>query len=70
MKNEFYFPGGNIDHVMLTKGQNFDSRNYKFSGKNNFYNIGDFEDIFYCGNRLSGKITSSSVFDVLISDEK
>ena len=49
MKNEFYFPGGNIDHVMLTKGQNFDSRNYRFSGKNNFYNIGDFEDIFYCG---------------------
>ena len=49
MKNEFYFPGGNIDHVMLTQGQNFDSRNYKFSGKNNFYNIGDFEDIFYCG---------------------
>ena len=49
MKNEFYFPGGNIDHVMLTKGQNFDSRNYRFSDKNNFYNIGDFEDIFYCG---------------------
>lgn len=49
MKNEFYFPGGNIDHVMLTQGQNFDSRNYMFSGKNNFYNIGDFEDIFYCG---------------------
>ena len=22
MKNEFYFPGGNIDHVMLTQGQN------------------------------------------------
>ena len=28
-----------------------------------------FEDIFYCGNRLSGKITSSSVLDVLISEK-
>ena len=29
-----------------------------------------FEDIFYCGNRLSGKITSSSVLDILISEQE
>lgn len=49
MKNEFYFPGGNIDHVMLTKGQNFHTRNYRLSQNLNFYNLGNYEDIFYCG---------------------
>jgi len=48
MNQEFYFPEGNIDHMMLTDGQNFDKRSFS-EINNSFYNFGDLSDVFYCG---------------------
>ena len=48
MNEQFYFPEGNIDHMMLTEGQNFDKRTFsKIDGS--FYSYGNMKDIFYCG---------------------
>ena len=48
MNEQFYFPECNIDHMMLTEGQNFDKRTFsKIDGS--FYSYGNMKDIFYCG---------------------
>ena len=48
MNEQFYFPEGNIDHMMLTEGQNFDKRTFsKIDGS--FYSYGNMKDVFYCG---------------------
>tara|TARA_B100001063_G_C16760074_1_gene555459 strand:+ start:618 stop:2129 length:1512 start_codon:yes stop_codon:yes gene_type:complete len=48
MNQEFHFPEGNIDHMMLTDGQNFNQRTFS-EINNSFYNFGDLLDVFYCG---------------------
>ena len=45
----FYFPRGNIDHMALNKGQNFEDRHFSSDLKNGFYSYHDYEDILYCG---------------------
>lgn len=44
----FYFPFGNIDHVDVSNGQTFFSRNYSPNPKANFYQFGNNKNIFYC----------------------
>ncbi len=48
LRELFYFPGGNIDHVELSKGQTFFNRTYSSNPKDRFYQFGKHEGIFYC----------------------
>lgn len=45
----FHFPGGNIDHTMLTGGQTFFDRNYSVDPSANFYCFGNLENVLMCG---------------------
>ncbi len=49
LKERFLFPEGNIDHTMLTAGQNFCHRHFSSDPVNNFYQFGSQENIYYCG---------------------
>ena len=44
----FFFPKGNIDHLAMDGSQNFDKRTFSSDPINNFYNYGNYENIF-CG---------------------
>ncbi len=45
----FYFPGGNIDHTLLTGGQTYFDRNFSSDPKNHFYRFADKENVYLCG---------------------
>ena len=45
----FYFPKGNIDHMTLTKNQNFAKRTFSNNPETKFYQYFNNEDIYYCG---------------------
>ena len=49
LKDIFHFPGGNIDHTVLTGGQTFSDRNFPAILKIIFYRLLDNENAFICG---------------------
>ena len=49
LKETFHFPGGNIDHTVLTGGQTFFDRNFSSDPENHFYRLLDNENVFICG---------------------
>jgi len=57
----FLFPGGNLDHTMLTGGQTFFDRNYSSDAENNFYRFGDLENVYLCGSGVypCGSVTGT-----------
>jgi len=46
----FHFPGGNLDHTMLTGGQTFFDRTYADDPATSFYIFGDLDDVYICGS--------------------
>jgi phytoene dehydrogenase-like protein len=46
----FHFPGGNLDHTMLTGGQTFFDRTYADDPANNFYRFGSLDNVYLCGS--------------------
>lgn len=48
LNETFLFPKGNIDHLTMTGGQNFDKRTFS-SQASNFYSYYDYDNIYYCG---------------------
>jgi len=46
----FHFPGGNLDHTMLTGGQTFFDRNYSSEPSKSFYQFGGLENVYVCGS--------------------
>jgi phytoene dehydrogenase-like protein len=57
----FLFPGGNLDHTMLTGGQTFFDRNYSSDAENNFYRFGGLENVYLCGSGVypCGSVTGT-----------
>ena len=49
LNEKFYFPQGNIDHMTLTKNQNFNKRTFSSNPDSNFYQYFNHENIYYCG---------------------
>ncbi len=49
LKERFLFPEGNVDHTMITDGQNFCHRHFSPDPEANFYQFGDNPNIYYCG---------------------
>ena len=49
LQSLFYFPGGNLDHTMLTGGQTYFDRNFSSDPENHFYRFGDKENVYLCG---------------------
>jgi len=45
----FLFPGGNLDHTMLTGGQNYFDRNYADDPATSFYRFGNSDNAYLCG---------------------
>lgn len=48
LKERFFFPEGNIDHLEICDGQTFHTRTFSTNEKN-FYQFGKHERIIYCG---------------------
>ena len=48
LNETFLFPKGNIDHLTMTGGQNFNKRTFS-SQSSNFYSYYDYDNIYYCG---------------------
>ena len=46
----FHFPGGNLDHTMLTGGQTFFDRTYADDPATNFYRFGGIGNVYLCGS--------------------
>ncbi|NOX70305.1 MAG: NAD(P)/FAD-dependent oxidoreductase [Gammaproteobacteria bacterium] len=46
----FHFPGGNLDHTMLTGGQTFFDRTYADDPATNFYLFGGHDNVYVCGS--------------------
>jgi phytoene dehydrogenase-like protein len=46
----FHFPGGNLDHTMLTGGQTFFDRTFSSNPATNFYNFGDLQNVYMCAS--------------------
>lgn len=46
----FHFPGGNLDHTMLTGGQTFFDRNYSDDPATSFYRFGHLDNVYLCGS--------------------
>lgn len=44
----FHFPGGNLDHTMLTGGQTFFDRNHCEDPVSGFYNFGGLTNVYLC----------------------
>jgi len=44
----FHFPGGNLDHTMLTGGQTFFDRNHCDDPVTGFYNFGGLRNVYLC----------------------
>jgi phytoene dehydrogenase-like protein len=49
LKELFLFPGGNLDHTMLTGGQTFFDRQFAAEPKDRFYQFGPWRELSYCG---------------------
>jgi phytoene dehydrogenase-like protein len=45
----FLFPGGNLDHTMLTGGQTYFDRNYSDDPVTGFYRFGSLDNVYLCG---------------------
>jgi len=54
----FLFPGGNLDHTMLTGGQQFDERTFSSEPATDFYRFGALENVYVCG---AGTYPSGSI---------
>lgn len=50
LQEQFLFPGGNLDHTMLTGGQTFFDRNYASDPATGFYRFGSLDNVFLCGS--------------------
>lgn len=48
LKERFFFPEGNIDHLEICDGQTFHTRTFS-ANEENFYQFGEHERIMYCG---------------------
>ena len=46
----FHFPGGNLDHTILTGGQTFFDRTYADDPATNFYRFGSLDNVYLCGS--------------------
>jgi phytoene dehydrogenase-like protein len=46
----FLFPGGNIDHTMLTGGQTYFDRTYSDDPATGFYRYGSLQNVYVCGS--------------------
>ncbi len=46
----FHFPGGNLDHTMLTGGQTFFDRTYADDPAADFYRFGGHDNVYLCGS--------------------
>jgi len=46
----FLFPGGNLDHTMLTGGQTYFDRNYADDPATSFYRFGSLDNVYLCGS--------------------
>jgi len=46
----FHFPGGNLDHTMLTGGQTYFDRTYSDDPTENFYRFGELDNVYLCGS--------------------
>jgi phytoene dehydrogenase-like protein len=46
----FHFPGGNLDHTMLTGGQTYFDRNYADDPATSFYRFGSLDNVYLCGS--------------------
>lgn len=46
----FHFPGGNLDHTMLTGGQTFFDRTYSDDPASDFYRFGELDNVYMCGS--------------------
>ena len=57
----FLFPGGNLDHTMLTGGQTFFDRNYSDDPATSFYRFGGLDNVYVCGsgNYPCGSVTGT-----------
>jgi len=44
----FHFPGGNLDHTLLTGGQTFADRNHSTNPETGFYNFGGLANVTLC----------------------
>ena len=49
MKDRFLFPEGNVDHTMMTGGQNFSDRHFSADPDERFYGLGAHDNVWYCG---------------------
>jgi phytoene dehydrogenase-like protein len=49
LEKRFLFPEGNVDHTMLTSGQNFSDRHFSPHPEKSFYQFGAHENVYYCG---------------------
>lgn len=49
IKNNFFMPQGNIDHIELCDGQNFFARTFSTNPTGSFYQYGRHENVYYCG---------------------
>ena len=50
LKQEFGFPGGNIEHTMLVSGQCYSDRNYSDQPHQRFFQFGAMENVSICGS--------------------
>jgi phytoene dehydrogenase-like protein len=50
LQQTFGFPGGNIEHTMLSDGQCYDGRQYSADSSRRFYQFGGFENASICGS--------------------
>ena len=50
LQHLFHFPGGNLDHTMLTGGQTFFDRNYSDDPATDFYRFSNLENVYLCGS--------------------
>lgn len=49
LEERFLFPEGNVDHTMMTDGQNFGHRHFSPNPEASFYQFGANANIYYCG---------------------
>lgn len=49
IKNNFFMPQGNIDHIELSDGQNYFQRTFSSDPQKQFYQFGEHSNIYYCG---------------------
>ncbi len=49
LKEMFYFPEGNIDHIELCENQTYLQRTFSSQPNRSFYQFGDYKNLFYCG---------------------